>query len=474
LEHGLPPEEEWVTLRYLDAQGKAQEWSQPWLMFNPTLGSNRLAKNADQKETSALGLDDHTDAISQIKKILFTPPVVQASDAQAPSKPRKASATGEIETRMPGIFLAREILRDGKKYGYIRLFSFNVSDADQFVAEFVRLTQQLPDNGLIIDVRGNGGGLIYAAEQLLQVLTPKTIEPERAQFINSTTNLCICRNHKQSTHFPGLDLGEWINSIHQSVETGATFSLGFPITDPKKCNNIGQRYFGPVVLIVDPLCYSATDMFAAGFKDHEIGPILGIGENTGAGGANVWSHSLLMKLMEPDREAETTSPYKPLPLGADIRVAIRRTVRVGPNAGNVVEDLGIKPDQVYHMTRQDVLYGNEDLISAAVTHLTGKKPHTLDIVLEQNSKDQPIIKLKTRNVDRVDVTLGNNQIRSRYPQHGQCFIELHEELGDIPITALNIVVKGYKDEQLVVRRCEELTLTASQDRRTGSSHESIV
>ena len=39
-------------------------------------------------------------------------------------------------------------------------------------------------------------------------------------------------------------------------------------------NLVGQRYFGPVVLITDARCYSATDIFAAGFADHEIGPIL--------------------------------------------------------------------------------------------------------------------------------------------------------------------------------------------------------
>jgi len=34
-------------------------------------------------------------------------------------------------------------------------------------------------------------------------------------------------------------------------------------------------------------CYSTTDMFAAGFKDHGIGKILGVDNDTGAGGANV-------------------------------------------------------------------------------------------------------------------------------------------------------------------------------------------
>jgi C-terminal processing protease CtpA/Prc len=37
----------------------------------------------------------------------------------------------------------------------------------------------------------------------------------------------------------------------------------------------GQKYFGPVILIIDALCYSTTDMFAAGFQDHNIGEVLG-------------------------------------------------------------------------------------------------------------------------------------------------------------------------------------------------------
>ena len=42
------------------------------------------------------------------------------------------------------------------------------------------------------------------------------------------------------------------------------------------------------VLLVDALAYSATDIFAAGFEDHEIGLIIGTASGTGAGGANVW------------------------------------------------------------------------------------------------------------------------------------------------------------------------------------------
>ena len=126
------------------------------------------------------------------------------------------------------------------------------------------------------------------------------------------------------------------------------------------------------------------------------------------------------------------------------------------------------------MTRADVLEGNEDLITAAVALLSHKKSHTLDFVMQKNSHDLPVIKLKTRNIDRLDITLGNNQIRSRYPQHGTCFIELHDELGDTAINQLDVVVKGYKDEQLVVRRCEQLMLDATKKSPLRRRHESII
>jgi len=66
-------------------------------------------------------------------------------------------------------------------------------------------------------------------------------------------------------------LRRWRPSIEQSVETGAAFSQGFPLLPEDAYNDIGQKYQGPVVLVTDALCYSTTDIFAAGFQDHHIG-----------------------------------------------------------------------------------------------------------------------------------------------------------------------------------------------------------
>ena len=59
---------------------------------------------------------------------------------------------------------------------------------------------------------------------------------------------------------------------------------------------------GPVVLVIDALCYSTTDTFAAGLQDHEIGSVLGCNATTGAGEANVVPQDLLReRLGDGDR-----------------------------------------------------------------------------------------------------------------------------------------------------------------------------
>jgi hypothetical protein len=358
------------------------------------------------------------------------------------------------------VFLAKKVTTRHGTFGYIRLFTFNVLDAEAFVDEFVHLTEPISENGLIVDVRGNGGGLIHAAERLLQVLTPHWIQPERAQFINTPLNLAICRNHAPSDRYAGLNLRPWIESIAQAVETGATYSLGYPITPEKLCNNIGQRCYGPKVLITDALCYSATDIFAAGFQDHRIGKVLGVSENTGAGGANVWSHGLLCQLATPFGR-ETPSPsseYRLLPQGTDLRVAIRRTVRVGAEAGSVIEDLGIVPDSPYKMTKRDVLEGNLDLIEEATKILSSVEMYGIKVNIIASPGELPKVDVQTQNVTRLDVLVNQRPMRSFDVVDDKTEVVLQELVAHEQSGKVELEFQGYKESELVVARRESLTL----------------
>jgi C-terminal processing protease CtpA/Prc len=306
-------------------------------------------------------MNTHKDAINRVRKLMFAPGTDRAKQPVTAAETRSGRLTTQtVKTAMPDAFKPLIVGTSLGDFGYIRIFTFRVDSEDQvdeFVKEFARLVESLPQQGLIIDVRGNGGGHIGAAERLLQLLTHRTINPTSFEIINNPLNLEICRR---------LGWFNWADSIAQSVLTGATHSRGFPITSEEACNDTGQIYFGPALLITDALCYSATDMFAASFQDHEIGQILGVSGNTGAGGANVLSHDDLTQWMSGHG---ASSPFKTLPKGIGMRVAFRRCIRSGKNAGRPLEELGVVPDRRYYMTRDDLLHDNRDLICYAATKL---------------------------------------------------------------------------------------------------------
>ncbi|NET34351.1 MAG: peptidase S41 [Cyanothece sp. SIO1E1] len=452
LMRSLPPDEEWVVVRYRDLNGQEQDLRFDWLIFPPEPNSSLVDPNSASLEATALANDIETEAVQQAKKILFAPKVIAAQQRleQAVGEPT-ASAMG-LDTMMPNVFRAQTVDTPGGTFGYIRIFTFNVNEADPFVSEFVRLAELLPQTGLILDVRGNGGGLVLASERLLQILTPRTIEPERVQFINTPLTLEICRQHAP-TQLPidDFDLSPWVKSIAQAVETGAIYSRGFPITDPDSANTLGQKYHGPVVLITDALCYSATDIFAAGFKDHEVGPILGTSDNTGAGGANVWTHGLLQILLNqptpPYDQPLPNSPFKSLPNGASMRVSIRRTLRVGERSGTPVEDLGITPDYRHYMTKNDLLSGNVDLINRAGEILGERPVHTLKVETTQTA-DTLRVEVITGGFSRLDVFLDGRPQRSLDIIDGINNFDLK-----LPSQGASILdLKGFEQNRLVAAR----------------------
>ena len=402
LVRSLPPDEDWVVVTYRGADGTEQDVRLDWMVWAPPSGIGVDPDAGAASRAGALGYDIQTDAVNQAKKVLFAARAFSLEEGALPV----AVGAEDLPTSMPTVFRARNVETGAGTFAYVRIFTFNVQDADEFVAEFTRLVQLLPPAGLIVDVRGNGGGLIYAAERLLQVFTPREIEPSRAQFITTPLMLDLCERHAPSPLDPGFDLGAWVPSLRQAVSTGAVYSQARPITDPESANARGQAYQGPVVLITDGLCYSATDMFAAGFRDHDIGRILGVADNTGAGGANVWTHELLRILMDAPHPGEAVvprNPFHPLPNGAGMRVSVRRTIRVGALDGTPLEDLGVEPDETHAMTRDDVLHGNRDLIEHAGELLSSAVVHRLEFKAEAVAEGDIDLTISAQNVDRIDV-----------------------------------------------------------------------
>ncbi|MEU4393224.1 S41 family peptidase [Kribbella sp. NPDC023855] len=404
-----PPDEDWVTLSYLGLDGSAQELREQWKVTTNLPPMTDL--DALTPAAALMGLDLDSDEKSRAKKALYVREVVDLEQGQSSAQLAQPQAVGgaDLPTTMPGVFRAREVTTAHGTFGHLRMFTFSVTDPVAFRDEFVRLAAALPQNGLIIDVRDNGGGHIYASEFTLQTLTPRRIAPEPVQFISTPLNLRICRRHKDNP--AGIDLGPWFESLDLATETGAAYSAAKPITPEDGANAIGQTYYGPVVLITDARVYSATDIFAAGFADHQIGKILGVDDNTGAGGANVWTHGLLATLLNEPQPPDPTSPYEALPNGANMRVSIRRTLRVGELSGTPVEDLGVRPDSTHQLTRRDLLEGNVDLLDAAGALLAAMPNRRLDVSTSLTGTKLTAV-LDTAGLDRVDLYLDDRPISS--------------------------------------------------------------
>ncbi|HTV00285.1 MAG TPA: S41 family peptidase [Luteitalea sp.] len=358
----LPPDEMWVDLLFRARNGVIATHRSYW-QVHTTSDTPATSAGASRKRTA---VDMKRTRILEVKRDLY------------PRDDSKALGS------MKDVLYAVKKTVQGQTFGYVRIFSFDVEDAWRFRRAFAKLITKdgFPQDGLVIDVRGNPGGNIRAAESLLQLLTPNTIEPETFEFLNTPLNYQICKSAPED-----WDLKRWLPSIADSVLTGATYSAGFPLTLGAMCNGIGQVYYGPVVLITDALSYSATDIFAAGFQDNEIGPVLGTGGNTGAGGANIWSLDDLLRAQKSD----PASPFKPLPKGAELKVAMRRSIRVGLQAGSPLEEFGVQPDVMHWTTKRDLLNDNVDLLSRAARLIRQRPAYQLMLTPAPNGVGRMVL-----------------------------------------------------------------------------------
>lgn len=352
-----PPEGHKVRLGcYHPNTGKALELEFEWLVsyHPPHFELDRQERNATQL---AYGFDYDTLSVNGLKAMLYGG-ITSKGKRHRKNLWKRPSNYPEL---MKGKIVGKP---DSEAvFGYIRIYSFAASDAGRFVDDFREVLGHLESEnlrGLILDIRGNGGGLITASELLLAHLSGQQIALQRAQFINSELTLQLCEKYGKDSAV--IDLSDWRRSIDLSQVTGDRYSRGYPITKIGDSDTLHSIFSKPKVLITDALCYSAADMFAAGFQDNGLGKIIGTHANTGAGGANVWSHGILRSLFDEGEPGGALS-LKPLPKGAGFTVAVRRILRKN---GEPIEDLGIVPDVLHKITKNDLLFGNIDLIRRAM------------------------------------------------------------------------------------------------------------
>jgi len=454
MEFGPPPDEEWVVVGYRRSDaagaptGALKEARVPWKVVDPGAAS-AVTAGGPSGERKALrrtrAVNPAAAEVRRAKMLLFAPEALVGETPPAPahvvsavrargSSARargRALAASTIATTLPDTLRVQTLQVPGGAVGYLRIWAFE-TDPDKFIAELLRVIPLLPQNGLIIDVRGNPGGYILAAELALQLFTPKHIEPVRFSVLATPFT-------REMAALPALadELGPWKASLDAAVRNGELYSQPVPISDPADCNAIGQQYGGPVMLVGDTNTYSAGDLFSAGFVDNAIGPFLCVGEATGAGGANVWDYGELRKAL-----AGTAIALPSLTGGIGLSFAFRRATRAGPSEGLTIEDVGVA-GMPYAMTRNDLLAGNGDLLLRCVELLRQQPLSALTVALDKPGRK---VGFSARGLDRIDAFVDGHPAGSFPVGEGGSV--------DVAFTAASrrVEAAGFKGDLLLQRR----------------------
>lgn len=331
---------------------------------------------------------------------------------------------GDDKASPPKSFLACPEAK-GRRLGYLRIKRFDspTEDAffsDRFVGECQRILELLssesPD-GLILDLRGNPGGEIEPAERILQLFTPVRITPARFHLVNSPFMQAIAirlgKGFQEESEQAFSELEPWLDDLRNSITEGDLVTNGHAITSEQLANNTGQAYHGRVVALSDARVYSAAEIFLAGFQDHMIGNIIGVSETTGGGGASRWQHKEITGFTMPFRglrpgPVRSPSGLRFLPKGADLGFAIRRSSRVGPNAGITIEDVGVRSNIDYRVTREDLCYGDKDLIAFACGELVAARSCRLQIVQADLAGGHVTVTVRCANLARLECYLDDH------------------------------------------------------------------
>lgn len=393
LDYAPPPEEEWVIVGYKDDKGRSREVRLYWEGFDPQRAASAARSRATRRNR---GINPGAEAVRRAKKFRFNAGKWREDQRL---KRRKASTLREAYQD----FLSSEprATRSGD-VGYLRIWSFDVDDDNEFLQAAIEHLRALPQDGLIIDIRDNPGGFIYAAERMLQLFTPNPITPTK--FALRATRLTAAMSRAT---FNQSDLGPWRESLTTAESTGEPYSSHIPITSIEQCNDVGQYYGGPVVLVTNANTYSSGDLFAAGFADNGLGPVVCIGEATGAGGANVWESGDVR-----DALSQTQQPMPDLPRGVSFQVAIRRAVRSSEGEGTLIEDAGV-PGQPYALTFDDIFGNSKDLIEHCAALLKTLPRTRLDARFQGKS-----LVITTEGLDRLDFFADDNPAAAHFALEG--------------------------------------------------------
>ncbi len=211
--------------------------------------------------------------------------------------------------------------------------------------------------GLIIDVRGNGGGNRDALRLLFPYFMADNDPPYVANVAAMRLSSSIPRGNPTGylgnrfafpADFPGWNKSQ-SNAIKEFKKTFKSewslpkdeFSSWHYMVLDRSLNPNSYGYEKPVILLTDANCYSATDIFIGAFKGRKNVTILG-GPSGGGSGRSI------------------TSPLK----NSSLQVKISSMASFQPN-GKLYDGNGVPPDRVTGPTLDDYLGKSDSVLEKA-------------------------------------------------------------------------------------------------------------
>ncbi|MDD2345310.1 MAG: S41 family peptidase [Bacteroidales bacterium] len=152
------------------------------------------------------------------------------------------------EIKLPNIPYAGKI---DDKIGYVRLQQFTENAAKEVKEEFMKLKEQNID-GFVLDLRGNGGGLLHEAVLIMNLFV------DRDNLIVYTKGKTTERNAQYKTMFPVLDNQIPIVVLINESSASASEIVAGAFQDLDRGLVVGERTFGKgLVQNVVPLPYNS-------------------------------------------------------------------------------------------------------------------------------------------------------------------------------------------------------------------------
>jgi hypothetical protein len=264
---------------------------------------------------------------------------------------------------------SRVIEREGSRIGYLRVPEMDAGD--EFEREIVsRLEEFEGCRGLIIDVRGNGGG----RRDIINIVCPRLLAPGAAPVVyNASRPLKLPGDDvakmdgRLSTRFLfRADDGRWSEAERRAI---AAFSEQFKPEVALRDDRFGAWYLAavspapdateristPVVVLMDARCFSATDVFLAAMS--RMPGVTLMGEPSSGGSGLTRPHEIKVAANGPgERERR-------------FEIALSTMVSFTPE-GKLFDRRGIEPHVVVPATPEFYTAGGADVqLEAALKRL---------------------------------------------------------------------------------------------------------